>query len=237
MDYNGQIRYQDFIYDDRRICAKLYIFLKFLGITFYSITLLTCYNPDFYIGMIVAMFLSMMNSIRYEYAHFRRYRTQFSSIIEYNTWKNELWPKSKLYFAIIELSIKTAYLVKTFPPEFEFDSFCRIGESIFKVHILVLFGLYIISGIFAIFILWAFCCNNYSQPVPFINQHDFIPLLIPITLNDNQREECCICLDTDNTLTWSILPCGHKFHMACISTWIFSNQTCPVCRLRINPIS
>lgn len=237
MDYNRQIRYQDFIYDDRRICAKLYVFFKFLGLIFYSITLLRCYKPDFYIGMIVAMFFATMNSARYEYAHFRRYGTQFSSLNEYNTWKNELRPKSKIFCATIELSIKTMYFIKTFPPQCQFDNLCEIGESIFKIHILAIFSVYIIFGIFSIFLLWSIYCNNYSQPVPFINQHNAVPLLIPVALNDNQTEECCICLDTENNCAWSILPCGHKFHMSCVLMWLQSNQTCPVCRLQINPIS
>jgi hypothetical protein len=228
---------QEFIYDDRRIYAKLYVFFKFIGLIFYLITLSNCYNPNFYIGMIVVMFLSMINSIRYEYAHFRRYGTQFSSIIEYNTWRNELLPKSLMFFAMIELSIKTAYFVKTYPPDFQFDSLCRIGESIFKIHILALFSIYIISGIFSIFILSSFCCNNYLQSVSFINEHNTDPLLISIPLNDNQTEECCICLDIDNSCAWSILPCSHKFHNSCITTWLLTNQTCPICRLRINPIS
>lgn len=227
MDYN-----EEFIYDDSRICQKLYVFFKFIGLIFYSMTLRTCYKPYFYIGMIIAMFLSMMNSARYEYAHFKRYGTQFSSLNEYSIWKNKLRPKSKIFCATIELSIKTVYFIKTFPPQCQFDNLCEIGESIFKIHILFLFAVYIIFGIFSIFLLWSIYCNNYSQPVPFINHHNVVPLLIPVAL----REECCICLDTENTCAWSILPCGHKFHMSCILTWLHSNQTCPVCRLQINPI-
>ena len=227
MDYN-----EEFIYDDSRIYQKLYVFFKFIGLIFYSMTLRTCYKPYFYIGMIGAMFLSMMNSIRYEYAHFRRYGTQFLSLNEYSIWKNELRPKSKIFCATIELSIKTAYFIKTFPPQCQFDNLCEIGESIFKIHILFLFAIYIIFGIFSIFLLWAIYCNNYSQQVPFINQDNIVPLLIPIVL----REECCICLDMDNTHSWSILPCGHKFHMSCVSTWLRFNQTCPVCRLSVIPV-
>ena len=211
MDYN-----EEFVYDDGRIYAKLYVFFKFLGLIFYSVSLPTCYNPDFYISMIVVMFLSMMNSVRYEYAHFKRYGTIFSSLNEYRTWKKELLPKSKMFFATIELSIKTAYFIKIFPPQFDYNNLCEIGESIFKIHILALFSIYVISIILSIFILWMIRSN--SRPV----------LRLPnIT---NQTEECCICLDMDNTLVWSILPCGHKFHRTCVSTWLLSHQTCPVCR-------
>lgn len=214
MNYN-----EEFVYDDSRIYAKIYIFFKFLGIIFYSVSLPTCYNPYFYISMIVVMFLSMMNSVRYEYAHFKRYGTIFSSLNEYRTWKKELLPKSKMFFATIELSIKTAYFIKIFPPQFDYNNLCEIGESIFKIHILVLLSIYVISIIISIFIL----CIIYSNSRPVIQ-------LPNIT---NQTEECCICLDMDNTLVWSILPCGHKFHRTCISTWLCSHQTCPVCRFRV----
>ena len=69
--------------NNRRICAKLYVFFKFIGLIFYTISLQTCYNSNFFIGMIVAMFLSTINSARYEYAHFKRYGTIFSSVNEF----------------------------------------------------------------------------------------------------------------------------------------------------------
>jgi hypothetical protein len=223
---------QEFIYNNSRICGKLYVFFKFIGLIFYSTTLLTCYNPDFYIGIVVAMFLSMINSVRYEYAHFKRYGTTFSSLNEYKIWKKELWPKSKIFFSTIELSIKTAYFIRTFPPIFNYRNLCEIGESILKIHILLLFALYIIFGIFSIFILWIVFFLPISTRL-----REPVSLLIPNILNTNQNEECCICLDMDNNIAWSILPCGHKFHWQCVSIWIRSNQTCPVCRYRVIPIS
>lgn len=223
---------QEFIYNNRRICGKLYVFFKFIGLIFYSTSLLTCYKPDFYIGMVFTMFLSTMNRARYEYAHIKRYGTTFSSLNEYRIWKKELFPKSRVIFSTIELSIKIAYFIRTFPPIFNYRNLCEIGESIFKIHILFLFALYIIFGIFSIFILWIIFFNPISS-----RQLEPVSLLIPITLNNNQTEECCICLDTDNNLAWSILPCGHKFHWQCVSIWINSNQTCPVCRYRVIPIS
>lgn len=221
----------NFIYDDKRICAKLYVFSKFIGLIFYSVTLLTCYNPDFYIGMIVAMFLSLMNSVRYEYAHIKRYGTQFSSIIQYNSWEKELLPKSKMFFEIIELSIKIAYFAKIFPPQFYYNNLCEIGESILKIHILVLFCVYIISCIFSIFLLCLIHYNDYSSNISVVNHHYMNSFLIPIILNNNQTEECCICLDNDNIYEWSILPCGHKYHTKCVSEWLNTNQTCPICRI------
>ena len=57
-----------------------------------------------------------------------------------------------------------------------------------------------------------------------------VAIPIPILVNDNHNDECCICLDNNKEQTWSILPCGHKFHDSCISTWLLRQQKCPVCR-------
>lgn len=237
MDYNEQNRYQDFIYDDRRIFSRIYVLLKFFGLIFYLSTLLTCYKPNFYIGMLFAMFLSTVNNVRYEYAHFTRYGTTFSSLNEYNTWKNELWPKSKIFFHTIEISIKTAYFVKTFPPQFDNSSnLCEIGENFLKIHILGTYIMYSLLMIFSIFVIFMVYCADCFSHIPAILREK-TSLQFQTVVITNQNDECCICLDTDNTCAWSILPCGHKFHNYCVTTWLLTNQTCPVCRLRINRIS
>ena len=74
-----------FVYDDRRSCSKLYVFLKLLGFIFYSSTLTTCDKPDFYFLIIILMGLSTLNNIRYEYAHYKRYGTVFLSLVEFDT--------------------------------------------------------------------------------------------------------------------------------------------------------
>ena len=146
-DNNGRVVFPEFIYDDRRKLSIIYTFLKLSGLIFYTVTLHTCSKPDFYIIMIVVMFLSTMNNIRYEYSHYKRYGTIFYSLDEFYTWKKELWPKSRIVFSTIELSIKIAFFIKTFPPEFEFSNLCEIGESIYKLHILVYFyNIFIISS-------------------------------------------------------------------------------------------
>ena len=117
MDYAIDSYFWNNDYNNRRICAKLYVFFKFIGVIFYTISLQTCYNPDFFIGMIVAMFLSTMNSARYEYAHFKRYGTIFSSENEFEEWKEKLYPRSRIIFSIVELVIKIVYFIKIFPPD------------------------------------------------------------------------------------------------------------------------
>lgn len=239
-DFNGIVVFPEFIYDDRRFFTKLYIFFKFVGLIFYMISLPMCYKPDFYIIMIVAMFLSIINSIRYEYAHFKRYGTIFSSVNEYDIWKKEQYPKSRVFFSTIELVIKIVFFAKTFPPQFEFMSLCDIGESIFKIHILILFTVYAITFVISMYILLLIYLYDYFYSTTII-QCNVVPVTVPISFPilviDNQNEECCICLDIDNIQIWSILPCGHKFHGSCISTWLLTNQSCPVCRLHMVSVS
>ncbi len=46
---------------------------------------------------------------------------------------------------------------------------------------------------------------------------------------------CCICLSEikkgKNTI---LLPCKHMFHSKCITDWLKSNNTCPMCRKEID---
>ena len=217
----------DFLYDNRRIFSKLYVFFKFIGLIFYASILPTCNNHDFFIGMIVAMFLSTLNSTRYEYAHFRRYGTIFSSINEFEEWKKELYPKSRILFSMVELVIKIVYFIRIFPPVCVFHNLCEIGESIYKIHVIAILMIYIIAGFFSTCLLCSFHTIDNSH-----HQQTFSSSTQIFVIN-NQNEECCICMDIGDNITWSMLQCGHKFHKECISPWIQINHTCPICRLRI----
>ncbi|KAK2455674.1 E3 ubiquitin protein ligase RIE1 [Trifolium repens] len=46
--------------------------------------------------------------------------------------------------------------------------------------------------------------------------------------------ECCICLCSyvDGTELYR-LPCTHHFHCACISRWLRTKATCPLCKFNI----
>jgi len=249
------VTFPNFIYDDSRFCSKLYVFLKTIGLALYTTTLTRCTTTYYYIIMILVMFLSTVNSARYEYQHYKRYGTTFSSVDEYDVWKGQLLPNTRLLFSMVELGIKTGFFIKTFPPQFDFTSTCDIGESIFKIHILTLFSLYTIAGIFSICIYCSFFCNNrypsnrniiqqaepgqipiqlqvpIQLPLPIQLQ---VPLDVIIILDPN--EECCICMDIGNNQSWIVLPCDHKFHGSCISRWLDIHNTCPVCRLNMSVI-
>jgi hypothetical protein len=43
---------------------------------------------------------------------------------------------------------------------------------------------------------------------------------------------CMICLSSMNSDHVS-LPCMHRFHRNCISRWLYTHTTCPVCRTRV----
>ncbi len=235
---NDRVLYPAFVYDDRRSCSKLYFFLKLLGLLFYSSTLTTCVKPDLYFLIIILMGLSTLNGLRYEYAHYKRYGTVFLSLAEFEMWKKEQWPKSKAFFSVAELAIKIVFFIKTFPPQFEFHNLCNYGESVFKIHILLLSIIYIICGIISCCIFSTFCWHDYyylypprqQPPLPVQRHTALIPIIAVI---NNQNEECCICLETGIIQPWSMLPCGHKFHGSCVSTWLQMHQTCPVCRLNV----
>ena len=237
-----------FIYDDHRHYSKLYVLCKSFGLFLYIATLTRCDHPELYIIMNGIMCLSIANSARYEYRHFQRYGTTFSSIAEFETWKAGLWPKSRMFFSIIEIGVKMGYLIKTYPPVFMTSTICDVGESIFKIHIIVLFGLYIIVGVCSACLLSTTicdcicsilcCCRPHSHsrrhpsPIMFHPSQLLIRLpehtSSPVLLNTNQ--ECCICMDNERIQSWVGLPCGHMFHASCIYQWIVTHHTCPVCR-------
>ena len=46
---------------------------------------------------------------------------------------------------------------------------------------------------------------------------------------------CSICLEEcSSTLQQRILPCMHKFHVACIERWLDTQTTCPECRTPVH---
>ncbi len=63
--------------------SKFFILFKLLGLITYTTMLSTCYKSDFYIIMIVVMFLSTINSMRYEHKQYIRYGTIFLSNDEF----------------------------------------------------------------------------------------------------------------------------------------------------------
>lgn len=256
IDTSGAIVH--FIYDDHRFFSKMYVFLKSLGIVLYITTLTRCADPLFYIIMNGVMCLSTANSARYEFQHYQRYGTVFTSIREYNEWKSSLWPKTRLVFSTTELTIKVVYFIYAFPPQFEFSNACNIGKSIFMIHVFAVMFIYFISCIFT---SWIYCSAGYSnhtraEHVNIRNETNIfanvstnmvssytVTLIFPVDFVEDNRE-CCICLDSNETSTstttsplpWVELPCKHMFHRECVSRWLVTHDTCPVCRLNVRVV-
>jgi len=237
-----------FVYDDHRFFSKIYLLVKSLGFVFYVGTLTRCVNPLIYIIMNGLMCLSAVNTARYEYHHYQRYGTVFISIPEYEEWKAGLWPKSRFVFSAAELALKIGYFIYTFPPSFDISSICEIGKSVFMIHVLAILMVYFISFVFTCCIYcYLYLCYPNGAGAGAVNRVGagaaganvpirMISLVLPATFVSHDKE-CCICLDdtaeSQSRQQWLGLPCGHIFHHVCISRWLLTNETCPVCRLNI----
>ncbi len=42
--------------------------------------------------------------------------------------------------------------------------------------------------------------------------------------------ECSICIDHEKKDVWIETFCNHKFHYSCLSRWLESKKSCPLCR-------
>ena len=45
--------------------------------------------------------------------------------------------------------------------------------------------------------------------------------------------ECPICYDVINEGEATSTPCGHTFHVTCMTSWLERATTCPSCRTRV----
>lgn len=59
-----------------------------------------------------------------------------------------------------------------------------------------------------------------------IEQEDIEEIDVP----DPEKDMCTICYNKIEKDTDKKLDCGHKYHEACIDTWLKESKTCPICR-------
>lgn len=53
-------------------------------------------------------------------------------------------------------------------------------------------------------------------------------------MSSRKSEGCTVCLDAfEDAQRIVSLPCGHYFHLTCISPWLDQHNTCPMCRYKM----
>lgn len=79
---------------------------------------------------------------------------------------------------------------------------------------------------------------NYSRLNP-VNEN-LISVLPQMDIKDlskipDEKKDCVICL-TNYELNEKviILPCTHMFHTDCLKDWFRNQDTCPMCKFKIN---
>ena len=57
---------------------------------------------------------------------------------------------------------------------------------------------------------------------------------IKAKLKEDKEEDCVICMEPmkKNTLART-LPCMHAFHSRCVDKWLKSNNSCPICKHKL----
>ena len=57
--------------------------------------------------------------------------------------------------------------------------------------------------------------------------------LISSSFIPKKKHYCSICLDKNKQKIIKLNICKHKFHKICIEEWIQNNNTCPLCRIKL----
>lgn len=227
-----------FVYNEKRICARLCLCVKVGGFAFYTAGAITCVNRNdapfiAYCSMLVGMFASICNSARYECAFYKIYRTSFDSTHDFNAWKVRQMPTIRYLFEGIERVITCCFFVKAWPLQFPIHDSCELSMTVFKIQIIVLFVVYLLALVFVVCMYVSF--RNFHTAYNHTNSHAQTNDVHPIEsfyFMDAQTE-CCICLDKTAEL-WTMTRCAHSFHRKCLSNWTQTTTTCPVCRTRLD---
>jgi hypothetical protein len=85
------------------------------------------------------------------------------------------------------------------------------------------------------------CKSTFIQEISDFNRNslinnDEVLNRSPVDEKEEQNANICsICLES-NSKSSERLECGHHFHKECIDPWLSSNNTCPLCRLKVQMI-
>jgi hypothetical protein len=245
--------YPAFVYDDKRMCSRIWLCFKMLGLGFYSTTTAMCIHDEMVVwfGTVSSMMCaSVCNTIRYEYAFFKIHGTIFPSIEAFIQWKTQQRRNVKPVLDVAEFIIKVVYLVRSIPLRFsahdEYDnvSMCKIGMTVLNLHALVTIAWwFLFAVVFCTMYTHVDMCpreinaNENAMPPNAMPPNALPPnALPPNAMVINQETECCICLDKNDS-PWTTAPCMHSFHAACVIKWMQHNPSCPVCRSSLIPVS
>lgn len=246
--------YPAFVYDEKRKFNQLCLVFKMIGFIFYSRTTVICVNDKLFPWFCIVssmMFVSICNTLRYEYAFYKVYGTTFQSIDAFKEWKIQQKPHIKTVLDCIEFLIKVVYLYKSIPPltfgmydENDDKKFseCVFGGTLLKLHIMVIMAGYSIVALLLIFIctdivyrrMWA---PRQPRDAAILNsainaQNARVSAVQPIAVVIDKETECCICLEKNDKM-WITTRCTHSFHATCVAEWMKRNPSCPVCRTNI----
>lgn len=247
---------EPFLYNETRTCSRFFLLVKACGFTFYTTGAIMCliqdshiiHNITFitYFLSTLGMFASLCNTARYEYAFYQIYGKVFTSIQEYNAWKLLQMPGLKNVFEVIEIILKAGFLLTSSPFKFEINdpenkvSICEFTIIFFKVHIIIVLGIYLICFFFLICIYSSFKVTSFLYTAVQTVQNEIITYIPTVSPNSvvfyffDKESTCCICMDKTSE-PWVMTPCAHSFHRTCLSIWNETQTTpsCPICRRNI----
>ena len=229
-----------FVYNEKRICARLCLCVKVGGFAFYTAGAITCAKRNdapfiAYCSMLVGMFATICNSARYECAFYKIHGTQFNSAHDFNAWKVRQMPTIRYLFEGIERVITCCFFVKAWPLQFPIRDSCELSMTVFKIQIVSLFVIYLLALVFVVCMYVSF--RNFHTAYNNTNSHAHANPVVPPPMESfcfiDEQTECCICLDKTAD-TWYMTRCAHSFHRKCLSNWTQTTATCPVCRTRLD---
>ena len=165
-----------------------------------------------YSATIFAVFLSILNLIRYEYNYWNSaYGRYFLTKKKYTVWKQQNSKNLKYFFGIIEYTLKITLFYHSFP---------ITDLSTYSISILLLqlnIGLFLIfTKLFIIYFIYWICkelYNNWKNPRKY----------------KKINEECTICMQANNNYLIKTI-CKHEFHYDCLKEWHKYSMICPYCR-------
>ena len=233
----------EFIYDEKRKCKKALLFIKSITLLFH----IFCFYSNFdsiekdnrfiyYTLTLFSTFLCICNNARYEYAHIKIYGKHFTSIHEFKLWKKtHQLLRLTSFLTVFEIIVHIFFFCMTITKL----SFVNTKILLYSISWLILELYAILCFFIVIFFLYIFffifCCSISISLIDWFfivnptDQPRLIPNIIAIRVYIDEENECCICMDK-NTNDWVNIPCGHAFHRECISQWLRTSHTCPVCR-------